>query len=323
MKKKKLLTGRLILLALALSFSIVLIASAATLAAYTNSRHAQRTVATYETTGDRFSSNLLAKRDSKDNVKTLYVTDVLTRAGAIVTVCNYQQGKQTQPYERDISYSLTARLVKYDSSTTEKYVAVDEAYLTANSLTSYTVALTKGGTSVTLRSGHLSDSSFSGTLSGNETNSDTYALSFAPAFAENEPNLYVEMIATPTGNVLPTLRAVFKAELRAQGATNSWTGDFNDDTETAPSDYDGFNYVVSGMGSGTCTLRWDSSKVSLSYRSLSMLLAIDGATQDGSSVTFAVDSDNESRYDLQFYKENVTTETWTQMRNSVVTFTFR
>ncbi len=52
-----------------------------TYAAYTNSRHAQRTIATYDSTGDRFSSNHLESLYTWQNVKTLYVTyDAITPA---------------------------------------------------------------------------------------------------------------------------------------------------------------------------------------------------------------------------------------------------
>ncbi len=324
MKDKKMPSAKhIIVLALSLAISLVLLIGATTLAAYTNSRHAQRTIATYETTGDRFSSNLLAKRNSRDNVKVLYVTDDSKNPNTIVTVCNYEQGKQTLPYEKNITYSLTARLVMFDNSTEEKYVPVDASYMTANSLTAYTVTITKGNTTVTLSSSHLSDSSFGRTLTGDTADSDAFTLSFGTLFAPNTPNLYVEMIALPTSNVLPTLRGVFKAEMRSEGASNSWTGSFSDDTALTPNQYDGFNYLITGVGSGSCTLTWNDEVVQLDFLCLSELLSIPEATQTESSVSFSVDSDENSRYDLRFYKvSELVGTTWSQMNSTVVTFHF-
>ena len=312
----------LIAVALALALSI----GAITYAAYTNSRHAQRTIATYDATGDRFSSNALAKLPTKDNVRTLYVTYDPVRMSlptTVVTVCNYQQGKQTLPFGENISYTLVARLVRFDDSTEEKYVPVDAAYMTANSLTGYSITLTRAPATVTLNSNHLSDNTFSGTLTGDQPSSDAYTLVFGDGFAQNKPNLYIEMIATPSIDDLPVLRGVFKAEMRSQGANNSWQGVFSDDTSSSPNSYAAYNYQISGMGSGTFTFRWDATKVSLNFVSLRNLLAVEGATQDGNSITIPVDSDVESKYDIIFNRVNITDESWLDMNNAVVTFTFR
>ena len=319
MKGRKTIVSILVLITL---IACILLAGCGTHAAYTSSRSAQRTVATYDAQGERFSSNILIRGVSRDNVKTLYVTDPTTAPASVVTLCNYERGKQNLPYSEEIGYTLTVRLVRYDSTTTDKYVPVDAEYMTANSLTGYTVTLRMGDTVVTLGASHLTDSSFSGTLTANVSDSDSYTLTFGTGFAANQPNLYVEMIATPTNIGLHSICGVFKTGVRAQGASNAWTGSFNDDTDTAPAGYDGYNYLISGMGDGTVTLSWDDTRVSLSYYSLQTLLAITGASQTGSSVTFPVDSDVESRYDLQFYKVNITSETWGDMAATVVRFRF-
>ena len=324
MKNKKISYSHLIVLAVSLFVSLLLLVTSITLAAYTNSRHAQRTIATYETTGDRFSSNLLAKLTGEDNVKTLYVTDEMTSPNTVVTVCNYEQGKQTQPHEKDITYVLKAEFVVYNGST-GKYEAVDEAYLVANSLTGYSFSLTKGGTTVTLNSTHASDDSFGKTLTNGVADSDAYTLTMSPSFVQNKPNLYVRLTVTPsgTGIFLSPLIGIFKADLRSEGASTAWTGVFSDDTAIAPNQYNGYNYLISGQGSGTYTLRWDGTKVQLSALSLNELLSVEGATQDGNSVVLPVNSDVTSRYEIQFYKvsgNSITTETWSQMNNSVVTF---
>ena len=131
------------------------------------------------------------------------------------------------------------------------------------------------------------------------------------------------MVVTPAaGTLLTALRGILKPEIRMAGASSSWAGSFQDSTANAPATYDGFNYRVSGVGSGNFTLRWDSSRVGISAVSLMTLLDIEGATMVGSSISFPVDDAVESLYDLQFYKINITSETWSDMTSSVVTFDF-
>lgn len=312
----------LILLIAILAVCLIVAAGVGTYSAYTSSRSAQRTIATYDEHGQRFSSNILVPGNSKDNVKTLYVTDASVAPSQVVTLGNYERGKQNLPNAEEISYTLTARFVKYDSTDSRQYVPVDESYMTSNSLTGYQATVRIGNRVVTLSSSHVSDSTYTGTLTANEPDSDSYTLTFGTNFAGNQPNLYVEMIAVPNIVGLQQLCGVFKTGVRAQGAADSWSGSFSDDTATAPSGYDGFNYMITGVGSGTVTLAWDDTKVGLSYYSLQSLLSIDGVTQTGSSISFPVDSGTESRYDLQFYKVNITTETWGNMNTTVVRFSF-
>ncbi len=294
-----------------------------TFAAYTNSRNAQRTIASYDKQGERFSSNILGRGFGKDNVKTLYVANATITPSSVVTVCNYERGKQSLPYSENIGYTITLRFVYFDNSDENKYVPVDATYM-AN-LTAYQATISNGSQTVTLSSSHFSDTSFSGTLTGSTTDSDAYTLTYGTNYISGNPNLFVEMTATPNVTGMHAICAVFKAEVRAQGATDSWTGRFLDSESVQnPTDCDGYNYSISGFGTGTCTLTWDSTKVSISAYSLLTLLAIEGATQPTSnSVVFAVDSDEVSRYDVQFYKVNIPAgTTWTQMNNSVVTLQF-
>lgn len=309
-----------ILLALAVA---VLLASVAVVvyARYTNSQHAQRTIAPYDLSGVRFSSNYLNGGNSRDNVRTLYVTSVLVEPSTSVTVSNFRQREQTHPSDQDITYTLTVRLVRYDAGTEDKYVPVDAAYLSANSLTGYRVTVRKGNASpVTLGDTVVSTQFADLTLPGGSPISDSFTLSFgkSPAFAEHQPNLYVEMIAEPTVNTYPTLRGVFKTGVRAEGASNAWTGAFSDSTAHAPDDYDGLNYRVSGVGSGTFTLRWDPAKVMLSDVSIRELLAISGAERNGNSITFPVNSGTTPQYDLQFYKVDVAGLSWANDMNETL-----
>lgn len=312
--------------AAALAGLLVVAGSIFTVAVFTNSLHAQRTIAAYDVEGARFSSNYLLKGNSKNNVRTFYTTDPEVPAAGLITICNYPQGHQTMCNIDNFQYSLTARLVRFDENEDDRYVPVDAAYMAAFPASSYTVTVTDGASASIV----LSDAALTGRLpasgsyafTGGTARADVFEVSFSPSFAANQPNLYLELTATPSDGTLPTIRGIFKPALRAAGAANHWTGAFRDDTSHAANQYSGFNYLITGTGSGTVTLTWDTTRIRISDKSLDDLLSIAGATGSAGQVVFPVDSDDESRYDLQFYPVSITDETWTQMNNSVVTFAF-
>ena len=314
---------RTIVLAVSLLLACLLIAAPVAYAMFTNSQHAQRTIAAYDAVGERFSSNYLAAvLNSGANVKTLYVTSAEHQPTAIMTVCNYDQGKQNRANAGDITYAMTARLVrKVDSN----YVPADASYISGAGLTACTVTISDGDTTVTLGNTTVSTSAFSGSLAGGSAHSDTFTIRFSTHFASmTPPNLYLEVEVTPTPNTLPTLRGIFATGLRATGATNSWTGSFTDSTANAPSAYDGYNYAIEGVGSGTFILKWNNAKVTLSDESIRMLQSIASlhysyaVAGTVSTVTIDVDSDDASRFDLQFYRKNVTAETWETDMNAAL-----
>lgn len=295
------------------ALAILATAATVTVATYTNSMNAQRTVAAYDALEQLFSSNYLAKTPQ---VQTVYVPDGAVVPNCMITVCNYAQGKQHKTNKVAVSYGITVRFVCPDGT------PADAAYLTEHSYTGYSVTFRKnGGASVTLNSSHLSDSTLGGELTAGRASSDTYTLEFDTTFANDRPELRVEVVATPQTAGLLAISALFTAEIRAAGATNVWTGSFSDDPAVDPAEYDGFNYQVTGIGSGTCTLTWNS-KVSLSDVSAAALLSISGATREGNSISFPVNSDDENHYDLQFYKVDISTETWEDMETECVVFTF-
>ena len=307
----------IITVSVACIFSIL--ATAFTYAIFTNSLHAQRTIAAYDTAGDKFSSNYLLKGYSGENVRTVYTTGTSTPASTVLTVCNYPQGRQTMSAQDDISYKLTFSLVKEESG---DYVEVAPSYLTG-SLANCAVTVTGDGT-LTLNSSNVSGEISNMTITGGAARSHSYSISFSSDFIDDPmPNLYLEAIAEPTVSGYPTLRGIFKPELRAAGAADSWTGSFSDDRSHTPSEYDGYNYVITGVGSGTVTLTWNAAKLDLSDVSLHELAQITNFSQTSNSVTFPVDAEVTSRYELQFYKVNIPDETtWALMDNGVVTFAF-
>ena len=296
-----------LLLSLLVSFGIF------TYAKFTDSLQAQRTVAAYDPLGELFSSNYLQTGQGA-NARAVTVASDSDIPMAIVTVCNYEQGWQTRVNTQNITYGLSLQLVKYAAGI--GYVAA-----TAQDVGDYTITVERGGDSVTLNSATLSDSSVfsSETLANGAPHSNAYTVTFDPY----QNTVFLQMTVTPTqGLQLSTLHGILKADIRMAGASSAWSGSFQDPTGNPPSAFDGFNYRITGVGSGTFTLRWDPSKVDLYATTLLELLAIEGATRVDNSITFPVDAETRNQYDLQFKPVNITSETWVDMASSVVTYDF-
>ena len=279
-------------------------------AIFTGSAFAQRTIGAYDAYGETFTSNYLRSGAARDNEIPAYTTDEVREASAYITVCNYPQGHQSRYSKTDIRFTLRAELVYYDEDepTDEKYKKVNSSYMSSfagHSVQIEDMTLGNGTLEATMpASGFI-------TLQGKRASTSTFHVLFSTEFnTDPQPNLFVRLTATPEGEMLPTLSGIIKPAKKAQGASNNWTGTFRDDTENPVNDYDGFNYIVSGMGTGTFTLTWDSTRVGLSYVSQKTLLEIAGATKTGDSITFIVDSDVESRYEIQFYKVNTAGAEW-------------
>lgn len=304
--------------------------------AYTNSLRAQRTVAAYESIRDKFSSNYLLREPTTgvyDNDKIIYVTSENAVPSIVVSVCNYPQGRQIKFYEENISYDLT---MEYYRLVNDEYVKVtDPSYITGISsedTDDYAVTLSTTGDNpavvLSISPSTLSGSSSSSfVLTGGLSSSDTYTLSFGKDFVKQDANLFVKVTATPTDNRFALLSCIFKAALRAEGEQKNWTGAFNDSSDVSPALYDGFNFRITGTGSGIVTLTWDTNHLDLSSVSKIEILSNSGTISDPDSngvatAEFPVDSDVQSLYDFQFYLTGgVEGLDWDDI-NDIVTFKY-
>lgn len=280
-------------------------------AEFTNSKHAQRTIAVYDTGGVRFSSNHLTNLTGggvKTDVRTIYTAG--EEAIAYVTVCNYPQGAKTLLSNEDLTYTVRVRLVSdsgsgYDDAVPDNSAVLpgDDHYFVDvyyNDQASPVATLTTSG-SVTI------PSSGSYTLDHSAAQTDEFTVVFSSVKDSGGNEICLEMVAVPSVPGYPTLAAIFKPASRLAEAASSWEGEFRDNHASLPSAYDGFNYLITGSGSGTVTLTWDTTHLALSAVSQKTLQSITGATVSSGSAVFPVNSDEENRYDLQFYKTDVST----------------
>ncbi len=286
---------------------VVSIAFAVSFAEFTKSSRAKRVVATYLTGGATFSSNyLVPNNNTAANVykRFFYTSQLELGATGTVSVCNYPQGDPGKYYEKNIIYRLTAKIVKV----TENNGVVSKADATASQVGDMTVTLTfKGGTPVTLSSSNLSNDFGTSTLSCLSAATDLLDVSFSADFNDNAEGLCLYVCATPEPPLpnINTIDAVIIPTLSVQEAKNNWEGSFNENTSNPISGYDGFNYVISGTGTGTCTLKWRSDKLKISQVFLNEISGTEGTETIGgntwNTLEFDVDSDLVNRYDLQFY----------------------
>lgn len=313
MPKKRMITI-ILLIALTTVFVGFLVSIGVSYAAYRNSLKAQRAIAPYSTAKFKFSSNYLINEEEllegEINDVTIYTNKVTSPPQAVVTVCNYEQGKQTQFFNEDITYSISLVVVKSDlTNATSSDFETDET-------------ITFG--EYTFDSTHLSTTISDVVLTGGETSSDSYKI----IFSNYDSSLRLSITVTPN-HQMPTLVGVFNPALRAEGAINSWSGEFSEDTSKPTTSYSGFNYIVNGFGSGSCTLTWDNTILSISIASLLEFdLETPQVDENKSSITFDVDSAIVGRYDIQFYIVDITGTSWagSQMvdgsNNKVVELTF-
>lgn len=313
----------IILIILIAAITLIVASIGISYAIYTHSSVAQRVIAPYDM-GERFSSNLLKKGSAGENVKTAYSSDPENINPLIIaTISNFPQGKQTQYNKEDLSYTVSFRLVSHNEGT---YLPISASGIENG----YEITISRNLTdSLTLNKNNLSGS-LSGTLTGNQSSTDVLHISFTGNFATNKPNVYLEVVVTPSDPFLPTLSGIFKADVRVEGETNHWSGEITDNkTIGNPADYDGFNYLISGFGKGIFTLNWNTDYVDIAYKGLDEILSIDGAmyTINGTTatLTFNVNSSDTARYEIQFYKVNITNETWDELaseENAIITYSF-
>ncbi|MBR5372830.1 MAG: hypothetical protein IK130_11525 [Oscillospiraceae bacterium] len=320
-------------------------------ASYNKTSTAKSVVARVGALGKHFSSNYLQRGSAMMEVP-IYVNEADTEPGDYVRIFNFAQGNPGDPYQRQITYELKMRLVYYDGT---DYVNATEAivgdrYISAEfNGAKYTFGK-NGATYSNLSAPDLTEGwlSLSGSLAGNTASTDsikvTYSANQVTELTDASPDpapakLYLEITAepTPANSFLDLEKLQGRLDLRLNGAVVpvTWKGYFNDDGAksasagtTLPSSYEGFNYVMEGVGEGSFTLSWNSEYLELNQNFISSIggtytPAAEGAAVKSDTLVFTVNSNNISRYDTQFYRTGASdpAATWGELKG-YVTYTF-
>lgn len=335
--------------------SVAMLSSMIGFASYTKSSTAKSVVARMEEYGKLFSSNELLRGDSMLSIP-VYVEENATTLTEYVQICNYAQGSPGTPYLRSINYELELKLVYKDTNgdfiTFENGTAIGDRYIKVTVNNGTPIYFGKNG-----NNGYenLEAKTIELSLVGGQPLSDSIVVeySYNQLALLSEPNpdypkMYLEVTATPaparTYLDLDPLKGRLDLQLVGSVKTIDWNGYINEvgardanNTDVAiPSTLDDYNYVIEGVGDGTITLEWDSSKLALNQNFISELqtqtVTFDEGTENERTVSrvitsssgkleFYVDSNDTSRYDTQFYRVNSDLsqyETWGQVNGYII-----
>ncbi len=289
-------------------------------AAYLGNTEVKRVVSTASISNIFFSSNMLdASTDGV--VKIMKSSDTTKDYQCLVSIFNYDEMMPTNFAKEDISYNLTAELVQIDeygnfNTVTSVVKTTDDS---ANKV--FTIQKVKdNNTSVSDSTYDLNADSFSKvytgeTLTGGAAHANTYRLTIDKEEVEKDsPNFYIHIVATPTtDNVSGTVLTQSGYVSVAKGTVynSGWSGALSERSTTK--NYDAYNMIVSGSGTGTIDIKWDNTKFEINEVFLEKY-AYDSTTGTGidsggittsgstSKITLHVDSVVLNRYEIQFYK---------------------
>ena len=317
-------------------------------ASYTGVTMVKRVISTKAGAGLLFSSNYMTT-GTLTSIEYGNYSDYLDGEGNplstnptyTMNVCNYSQGDKATWYtSSNISYTVTAELLLNERYTAEEAEALgDESFEGQYKKPSETDIGTKQ-----FGIKYSTDTSYqyfsSGNLTINLPSTGTYTLNKNAATADdfivlidkselqsNAPNFWIKLTATPTsvaGGEVEAIDGYLGLCKNASGDANC-TGMIGDESYTSK-DYDAYNYIISGNGSGTFYFAWDDDKVKpnefslLNYGSGTTPLtttamsdwsgfnkypsgpvAVTGS-DNWKYLTLTVDSSDLPRYEIQLYK---------------------
>ena len=245
-------------------------------AAYTSFNSVKRVVSTGTQSDTMFGSNYLSPLNLSDTnypVKRISLS-VDTNCTFTVLVGNYVWGDESLYNPKDITYTVTAKLLSMDGGD----LSVDCSSIKMNG-TSF------GAT------GELTEKSQK--LSTGKAATNEYKFEMPGSLKDK---VKIQIVAEPDDS---SKEAVNNQKLAAilsfsgYEAVKNWTGHFLDSKNKNPDQYDAFNYEISGNGSGSVTVVWEDS--------LQLSKWTTGGKQVNNSYTFTVDGST-TAVQFQFYR---------------------
>ena len=330
-------------------------------AAYTEVSSVKRVVSTQASPSVMFSSNCMRKVTSMRRLSSNAYT---------ITVCNFDQDKPTIYNPSTINYKLYAEIM----------VKVNDRYYTMSELQTvnaaayneyvgriegkYFISKTYDDTApntlitdnsysfgfnaannfkVLFPSYTLSphDDSANETLAAQHSSVDRFKVEIDNSTLSSEnPDIFVHVWAEATDNSLGTIETMLYGAAETM-ETATWTGSMLE-TNCATVDYDFYNYIISGSGSGTVDILWDPNKFEINpfffndpennfannNNTPAAIAANDtvygqnaanGDYTGWKKVTISVNSIVKNRYELQLYK-TASEATYTGQQNRADNF---
>lgn len=245
-------------------------------AAYTSFNSVKRVVSTGTQSDTMFGSNYLSPLNLSDTnypVKRISLSDDMNCTFTVL-VGNYVWGDESLYNPKDITYTVTAKLLSMDGGD----LSADYSSIKMNG-TPFEDA------------GELTREHQKLPTGKAATNEYKFEI---PGILKDK--VKIQIVAEPDAS---SKEAVNNQKLTAilsfsgYEAVKNWTGHFLDSKNKNPDQYDAFNYEISGNGSASVTVVWDDS--------LQLSKWTTGGEQVNNSYTFTVDGST-TAVQFQFYR---------------------
>ena len=245
-------------------------------AAYTSFNSVKRVVSTGTQSDTMFGSNYLSLLNLSDTnypVKRISLSDDMNCTFTVL-VGNYVWGDESLYNPKDITYTVTAKLLSMDGGD----LSADYSLIKING--------TPFG-----NAGELTSKNQKLPTGKAATNEYKFEI---PGILKDK--VKIQIVAEPDAS---SKEAVNNQKLAAilsfsgYEAVKNWTGHFLDSKNKNPDQYDAFNYEISGNGSGSVTVVWEDS--------LQLSKWTTGGKQVNNSYTFTVDGST-TAVQFQFYR---------------------
>lgn len=314
----------IIIVALALS-------GVATYAVFTRVNIVKRVISTDEGVGDRFSSDYMQSSGVYKMRETKNSQEEIPQVS--VHVFNYPYPKSAFYRNSKTTYEMTARL---GTMSGDVFSPLDISNMSEDDLT----LLNAGGYKISYGNDERVFSSTNLTIEFNPceiaaggAHSNEFVLSFdiSEVTSETPNEYYMELVANPEDLDLPTLKGYISVRY-SQTATSGWSGKL--ETLNPQGEYDAFNYILTGTGTGEISFKWKSNYVLINKQFLenknykfkingvqytggtSVTTAVNNLAADGDgfkTITLIVDSTKINRYDVQFFKTGASGADYTNL----------
>ena len=284
-------------------------------AAYNGTADVKRVVSTQATSTTVFSSNYLEIYSTDMAVKNLRTT-AEGDFTVSVTVCNYDQMDFNSYAKSQIVYDFKVELVRQQG---DSYVPVNSVQMNGSNAKKFTVKKImnenesfEGDTEHNLNTGSFSYTYQNESLSGGNPFKDTFDISFDAVEVERDvPELFVRVTATPTtesqqlNSGISTLAGIISIS-QGRSVETGWHGSLQ---ETGSEDYDGYNLIIEGSGSGQIDIIWNETYFTINPVFIALNAGKLGTEEDATDrpsgfkkITLTVDSTQDNRYVVQFFK---------------------
>lgn len=300
-----------------LIIALFTIASIVAFAEFTRVKKVKRVVSVQSDEGVMFSSNYMSTIIPAQVRNVPKTTDDSNSVEIVVR--NYPQGNVSRVYPASISYKLKATLCDANGDPLIVSQANSAAFNTAN-YSICTVTVNNNGTrtngnsvnfaSTTVQVGNETKQYYIATidtnsLEGGVTDENYFLLTFdggQKALFASTVYVKLETEIENAGDDISDLAGYVGIYKKMD---SGWSMTLSDDVSKNVEDYHGFNYTLAGSGSTTVRISWNPNQLRISELFLkenSLTVENDAGNVGMKCVTFTVNSENVSRYDIQFYK---------------------